>query len=201
MKKSHTLVLDLDQTIISGEKLEEYEEGDWIQKESKFAHATMPGYFIIFERPHLQEFLDFIFENFNVIVWTAASKDYALFIIEHIILKGNPRRKLEWIFFYYHCTHSEEQQHGLKNLKLLWENFKLPGINPETTFIVDDNEEVYALQPSRTIHIPPFEFTQEGSEEDVVLLSVINHLKGILKQSSVNTKKVTRDLRKRARLE
>ena len=40
------------------------------------------GHYKVFERPGLQEFLDYLFANFNVSVWTAASKSYALFIID-----------------------------------------------------------------------------------------------------------------------
>ena len=42
----------------------------------------MDGTYIICERPHLSDFMDWLFKNFNVSVWTAASKDYALFIIK-----------------------------------------------------------------------------------------------------------------------
>jgi hypothetical protein len=55
----------------------------------------MENYYIIFERPGLQQFLTFLFKNFNVSIWTAASKDYALFIIDKIIIAGNKNRKID----------------------------------------------------------------------------------------------------------
>lgn len=64
--------------------------------------------YIVFQRPHLQEFLDFLFSNFKVSVWSAASKDYVLFIINNIILKNKPTRQLEWIFFDEHCSISKK---------------------------------------------------------------------------------------------
>jgi TFIIF-interacting CTD phosphatase-like protein len=81
-KKKLNFILDLDQTIISGEPVEEYSIEKNKKKASKFRFETMENYYIIFERPGLQQFLTFLFKNFNVSIWTAASKDYALFIIK-----------------------------------------------------------------------------------------------------------------------
>lgn len=64
--------------------------------------------YIVFERPHLQEFLDFLFSNFKVSVWSAATKDYVLFVINNIIYRDHPERKLEWIFFDEHCSTSKK---------------------------------------------------------------------------------------------
>ena len=93
------LFLDLDQTIISAEASEDFNFVKHHKKIKKFHYENMEGYYLIFSRPNLQEFLDYIFKNFNVSVWTAASKDYALFIIDKIILKDLPERKLDYIFF------------------------------------------------------------------------------------------------------
>ena len=82
------ILLDLDQTLISAEASEDFDIDKHKERSKLFSWKDMDGYYIVFERPHLSEFLDYIFENFNVSVWTAASKDYALFIIEHIILAG-----------------------------------------------------------------------------------------------------------------
>jgi len=75
------LLLDLDQTVISAETMEEL--GPKQKKRAELFRADdMDGYYTVCSRPHLQQFLDYAFENFNVTVWTAASKDYALFIID-----------------------------------------------------------------------------------------------------------------------
>ena len=66
------------------------------------------NYYIIFERPGLQQFLTFLFKYFNVSIWTAASKDYALFIIDKIIIAGNKDRKIDYVFFSYHCGISKK---------------------------------------------------------------------------------------------
>ena len=89
-KKKKNLFLYIDQTLICACDLTEYKCGKNKKLDEKacnkiFRKIEMGKQYTIFERPNLQNFLDFIFENFNVSIWTAASKDYALFIINKII--------------------------------------------------------------------------------------------------------------------
>jgi len=163
--KSH-VILDLDQTVISAEAEKEYDPKKHKKKAKKFSSKDMDGYYIVFERPGLQKFLDFLFTNFTVSVWTAASKDYALFIIEKIILAGKSNRHLDWIFFYYHCDISKSIGKGSKDLALLWDHYKIPGYTKDNTVILDDYDEVHKTQPDNCIISPSFEFTNEGSEND-----------------------------------
>lgn len=169
----YNILLDLDNTLISAEALEEFpftQKG--IRKKAiQFAIHDMDGYYIVFERPGVQEFLDWLFENYNVSVWTAASKDYALFIIENIILT-KPERQLDYIFFSYHCDISKKMYSASKRLKLLFEKFNLPGYNEHNTLIVDDLGEVYKCQPNNAIAIKAFEILEEGSEKDTELVTI-----------------------------
>lgn len=160
------IILDLDQTIISAEADEEYDVEKYKEKSKKFSYKDMDGFYIVFERPGLQKFLSFLFANFNVSVWTAASKDYALFIIENIIIAGNKNRHIDWIFFSYHCDISKRLKNGTKDLSILWEDYSIPGYSKDNTVIIDDYDEVYDTQPDNCIIALPFEFTEEGSEND-----------------------------------
>lgn len=162
-------ILDLDQTIISAEATEEYDFKKNKAKSKKFVFHDMDGYYIVFERPGLQKFLQYLFDNYNVSVWTAASKDYALFIINKIVLAGNPHRKLDYVFFSYHCDVSSDKKKGTKDLSMLWDVYKLPGYSVENTVILDDYDEVHNTQPKNCIIAVPFEFTETGSEGDTFL--------------------------------
>jgi TFIIF-interacting CTD phosphatase-like protein len=117
-KTKLNIILDLDQTIISAESAEEYDKAKNKTKEKKFIFHNMDNYYTIFERPGLQIFLDYLFKNFNVSIWTAASKDYALFIIDNIILQNKKERQLDWVFFSYHCDLSRKLMIMMKFLKL-----------------------------------------------------------------------------------
>jgi len=170
-------VLDLDQTVISAEASEDIDFKKYKSKGKLFRSDDMDGYYMVYSRPHLQEFLDYAFKHFNVTIWTAASKDYALFIIEKIILNNNPDRKIDFIFFSYHCGISKKIKKYSKELCVLWDIYKLPGYNKENTVILDDYKaDVHKCQPNNCIIAPPFEFTNEGSENDSFLYDIIPHL-------------------------
>ena len=160
------ILLDLDSTLVSAIPTEEYDIKKNKQKAEQFTFWDMDGYYIVFERPGLQEFLDWLFANYTVSVWTAASKDYALFVIDKIIRK-NVSRKIDYMFFSYHCDWSNNEKNGTKNLKMLWDVFNIPGYTKDNTVILDDYvEDVYATQKGSCIISPPFEFTDKDSEKD-----------------------------------
>lgn len=184
-------IFDLDQTIISGEPREEYDFEKNKKKASKFRFEIMENYYIIFERPYLQQFLTFIFKNFNVSIWTAASKDYALFIIEKIIIAGNKDRKLDYIFFSYHCGLSKKyKKDSSKELSILWNKYKLPGYNENNVVIFDDYfEDVHKNQKENCIIAKPFEFKDEDSNKDKVLKILEKYLKEIVLKDPQNLKK------------
>lgn len=180
------VILDLDQTIISGEIFEKFvkdaEEFDQRyydrDKQVDFKYVDMDKDYVIYERPHLQEFLDWLFKNYNVSVWTAASKNYAMFIIEKIILKKKNRR-LDYVFFCYHCDISIELTDNTKDLSILWKKYKLKGYNKNNTIIIDDYDEVYNTQPKNCIQIIPFKFIKKGSENDDELIKIKEVIKSM----------------------
>lgn len=176
-KSKPNLILDLDQTLISAEASEELNFEKYKDKSKLFRSDDMDGYYMVYSRPYLQEFLDYAFSNFNVTIWTAASKDYALFIIEKIILNNQPERKLDFIFFAYHCDLSKKIKKYSKELCMLWDIHKLPGYDTKNTVILDDYKaDVHKCQPNNCIIAPPFEFTKEGSENDTFLKDIIPQL-------------------------
>ena len=57
----NNFILDIDQTIIASEELQSFDLGENIEKMRQYDYVKMNESFIVFLRPHLQEFLDFIF--------------------------------------------------------------------------------------------------------------------------------------------
>ncbi len=187
------VILDLDQTLISAIDYKEYTKKDKKRK-ALFKSHDMSDHYIVFERPGLQQFLDFLFENYNVSVWTAASRLYATFIIQDIILQNKPNRKLDWIFYSYHCDISQDETKsgGTKDLSLLWKQFKLKGFNSKNTVILDDYDEVYDTQPGNCIIANPFEVTENNSEKDQYL----QKLESVLKEHLHEGKSPAREVNK-----
>jgi hypothetical protein len=176
------VILDLDNTIINA--LDDKDRRKLpIEYSKKFVYADYIPFFRIYARPYLQEFLDFLFENFNVAVMTAAEKDYALFIINNFILT-KPERKLEFIFFRYQVDLSVELFGGMKDLRILWNTFKVNNFYPSNTVIIDDLDLVYQANPYNTLRIPGFSIVDEDtgkpnfeSAKDKELLNMMEQLK------------------------
>ena len=180
------VILDLDQTLISAEATEEYDAIKNRKKAKKFSSTNMESFYVVFERPGLQEFLDFLFEEFDVSIWTAASKDYALFVIEHIIIAGKPNRTLEWIFFSYHCDISKKYKGHTKDLTVITDVYKIPGYSLDNTFIIDDYDEVYNTQKENCVIAPAFEFEDDNSDKDKFLVELKTALKKYKKAGDIN---------------
>jgi TFIIF-interacting CTD phosphatase-like protein len=155
------VLLDLDNTIINA--LEEHErEKIAIEFQNQFDYKDMLGYGMrVYARPGLPEFLDFLFEHFNVSVFTAAEQEYALFIVNNFLLT-KPKRKVHHILFRYHVDIGLQRYNGMKDLRLLWHIFKLPNFYPCNTVIVDDLDDVRTSNPDNTIVIKAFDVAKDG---------------------------------------
>ena len=192
------IILDLDETLINANpmtdfnvkdyekrflpKLDELSDKDVIEP---FERHNMDDYYMVFERPHLQKFLDYLFSNFRVSVWTAASQSYALFIIEKIILADKPLRHLDYIFFSYHCGVSKKFAKKSKALHIFWDKYNLSGYNAENTLIIDDNKEVYETQPKNCIIAKEFTIDNDDADKDVFLIELIPKLQHVKNQGVI----------------
>ena len=188
------LVLDLDNTLISSISTREMKKIKSIDKR-KLQYKDMDSYYRVFYRPHLKEFLDYAFENFNVTVWTAASRDYAAFIIDNILLntsskntkgtrkkqKTHPTRQLKMFFYDDNCDQSQDMydKESPKDLKYL---YHFDGYHPCNTIIIDDLYEVYQANPKQTIRAVYFDAKKEVSEKDTFLLDAMKRLEEIKEQ-------------------
>lgn len=182
-RKKFNLFLDLDQTLIYSIPTEDFNFTKDSDRLMKFSYYNMEDMYLVVQRPYLQEFLDFVFANFNVSIWTAATKDYATSIIEKVILvPEKPERKLEFVFFSYHCDISDKISRHSKFLKILKDNFHLLQFSTDNTVIVDDLNEVQKSQPSNCIVAPEFIFTNGNPEKD----DFLQRLTGILREKMGN---------------
>ena len=170
------VVLDLDATLISAQSLDKYDREANRKKAAKFEKSyQMDNFYQIFGRPNLDIFLDFLFSNFRVAVWTAASQLYALSVIENFILT-KPSRKLEFVMFDYHNEDAMKRGRGTKDLDLL-KNFYGMDLNDRDVIIVDDYDEVCKVNKKKSIRSRFFEYSKRGSENDKFLLTIIPKLK------------------------
>jgi len=160
------VLLDLDNTIICAVEKQYYDAEKFKSLDENLYFKDFGKYYRIYERQGLQSFLNFLFENFNVSVFTAASKDYALFIVNNFILRNRPDNKIQWMFHSYHTTISEAKYHSYKDLRLLWETIP-ETFTPDNTVIIDDLKQVKKANKQNCINVKAFEVYNEDKKSVV----------------------------------
>ncbi len=86
-EKKYTLVIDLDETLIHSDFDNELKEN--YQKILQFTHEGETIMFSLFVRPGLQDFLNYIKERFEVVIFTASRKEYADCILNYLDPENN----------------------------------------------------------------------------------------------------------------
>ena len=186
------IILDLDNTIIHSIS---YDRMKFVPKNLEVENKDI-GDFITYRRPHLDRFLNFLFANFNVGVYTLGSRDYAEDIVWNFI-QDVPNRKVDFIlsredeivnkslekYKYFNLT---------KNLNYIWNDLKIYDYYPCNTFIIDDNPYVKMSNQVNTIHIKKFEVLRDDNTfntdctYDNVLLEITRELMRLKKEYEGN---------------
>lgn len=184
------IILDLDNTIICSLSPDQIKDITKSEKEYlktlQYKSMKTGKYldFRVYYRPHLKEFLLFLFQNFNCAVFTAADMAYGVFIVNEIIYKCVPQelRKLDFILHNDHTTISEKKYNGVpKKLKMLWDDYKIPGYNKNNTILLDDLDDTfYGNTKGLVLRVKPFECLNEKGDDNF-LLFLIERLKRELK--------------------
>lgn len=160
------LILDIDETLL-------YADKEGLERLADF----YVGNYRIYLRPHLQTFLDYAFENFDVAVWTSSSASYATKIVNRLL---SPGQMLEFLWCRGRCTRrfdEEEQTHyWLKNFKKLKKRYRL-----EQVLVVDDTPQKHERNYGNLVRIS--EFT--GNEDDDALLRLIPYLEQLKEVENV----------------
>lgn len=183
-----TVIWDLDNTLLSAEPSDEFPFFD-PEVQKRLAPLGRPydmdGIYVIYERPGLQKFLDWVFKYFNVCVWTAATKDYCTFICREILIpKGKKNRQIPWTFFSYHRKRSSKRfgKGHPKDLRLLWDVYQIPGLTPRNCFIVDDHKQVKLCQPDNAVVAPEWECLDKGAADDKYFVKLKKGMEAYLKK-------------------
>ena len=83
--KKYNILLDLDQTLIASEQVGKISTRSLANYKKMFESHTMPGEYVIFARPHLQSFLDFLFGHVSKIILTIFTSFKRLFLAQHFL--------------------------------------------------------------------------------------------------------------------
>lgn len=154
------IYLDLDETLIYSIDIRSKKNILTPPDVSNFTYHNFDNEYLILERPGLQPFLDWLFENFNVSVWSAASPDYVDFIVKYIIIGKNKNgsRKVKRVLNSKNCEKSQliYGDDCLKKLEMLWQFYKLSNHNADNTILLDDLWLNVKAQPENSLRIKKF---------------------------------------------
>ncbi|KAK9766745.1 hypothetical protein K7432_003972 [Basidiobolus ranarum] len=131
----------------------------------------------IYLRPFVPEFVDFILENFSVLVWSSAMPDNVNRMVLHVFQQRHSLLINAWNRTHLRLSQSNyyRKVKVVKDLSWVWE--KYPHWNSTNTILIDDSEHKGQLQPHN--HICLREFVK-GDENDKELLNVKSYLEDIL---------------------
>ena len=106
-------------------------------------------------RPYLKEFIDFCFEYFdNVIVWSAGKKKYVEKMCDLMFTERHKQPLL--IYNYDDCEIHDD--YIRKPLKKLYDDPRTKGkLNAANTYVIDDRDDTFAINPQNGVLIPEYE--------------------------------------------
>lgn len=175
-----TTVLDIDETLIHALTVSEMPANLDTSNHLTFVMDDNkdPDPYVIIARPGLYKFLDTLFKHSKVCIWTAASQDYATWIINNVLSKdasGNTvHRELPLSIFSNHCDISYDVKDGHKVLSCFFDEFKLPDLDPvdfnenDIFVLFDDSKAAYTSnkrepQIHKCFRIKAFEVEDDGT--------------------------------------
>lgn len=125
-------------------------------------------------RPYLKDFLDFIFIEFDVIVWTSMSRENALKLVQ--IFFKNHNRRLKHVFTRDDCKVEPNSYIGYKNIKLV--TFMFPQYTKKDIVCIEDTTEKYKNDKDNILLVDEFVGDKTDNELNVVILKLRKYLDG-----------------------
>lgn len=164
------LILDLDECLFHSVHKSQASEMSYDFYKDSF--DVLNGMYRTMFRPHLQEFLEFAFENFDVAVWTAAGEDYANDIVDKM---GIDKSKLMFFYTERNCTPKYDYGDGWGMGHLVYKKnigkLRKKGYDMNQVLMVDDKPE-HIDSYGNVIKIKPF----YGDSNDKELLKLMKYL-------------------------
>lgn len=139
----------------------------------------------VHKRPNLGPFLDYIFKNFYVMVWSSAQPVNVRKMVDTAFPKEYKKAlRAVWARDMFGLTPRQYNAKvtTYKNLDRVWA--ALPGPtegskwNQYNTVLIDDSKEKARAQPYNHVEMPPW-FNKAEEKNDKVLLEMVEYLEGL----------------------
>jgi TFIIF-interacting CTD phosphatase-like protein len=155
------LVLDLDETLIHARSRGE--------TDLPWPPQRQVAHFRVYLRPGVQTFMNEVLDRFAAVgVWTSASSDYAVAMLDRIVA----RDRLRFIFARDRCTPRRDvdldEHYWVKDIRKL-DGF---GFDPRQILFVDDKARGLERSYSNLVAVPPF----LGDPDDRLLGKLLGYL-------------------------
>lgn len=158
MSHKKLLILDIDETLLHASEVSLGRDPDYLV-----------GKYFVYKRPHLEKFLNFCSQNFELAIWTTATKAFAYEIVEKIFEKDT---NLSFVWSEEKCTYVKDattaEYHFLKNLIKV----KNKGYSLDHVIMVDDTPEKLKKNYGNLVRVNAF----LGDENDEELLKLMLYL-------------------------
>jgi ubiquitin-like domain-containing CTD phosphatase 1 len=157
-KDKKLLVLDIDYTI--------------------FDHRSTVDNVFILKRPYLDEFLEAVYEFYDIIIWSATSMKWIEAKMTEIGVLSNPKCKITALFDKGAMITVNDPKYGvidIKPLAVIWGKFP-QYYNAKNTIMVDDLRRNFLMNPENGLKIRPFCHAQLARETDKELLYLKEYL-------------------------
>eukprot|EP00510_Aplanochytrium_minuta_P000542 CAMPEP_0184012876 /NCGR_PEP_ID=MMETSP0954-20121128/4690_1 /TAXON_ID=627963 /ORGANISM="Aplanochytrium sp, Strain PBS07" /LENGTH=276 /DNA_ID=CAMNT_0026292981 /DNA_START=411 /DNA_END=1241 /DNA_ORIENTATION=- len=116
---------------------------------------------MIYFRPHHKDFIDLLFKNFDIVIWSSARQGNIDDMIA-ALFTNKQKKKVKMVYNQDHCTYIGDHPDVpnkplfLKELSRLWEKFG----TPKNTLMLDDSPLKASRNPAYTaIHPKPWSHT------------------------------------------
>ena len=170
------IVLDLDETLISASLTPP------VKYDYKFTLNPSSEVYYLCKRPHLDLFLKFIFKKFKTVnIWTAATRVYALKVIEFIFTPTQLKR----LGFIKTRDDLKIKKDGSYTKPLHTVFNKQGAIKDFNTLMIDDRRSVSSDNLGNTIIVPAFKASSPKAMQDRALAQLIIVLNGVLEHKEI----------------
>jgi Dullard-like phosphatase family protein len=152
------VILDLDETLVYAS-----------EEHLGYEHDFEVSHYLVYKRPYLREFIDFVLENFRVAIWTSSGEDYAAEVVNCIF---GGKDKLEFVWARNRCVRRFDpkmfEQYFIKDLKKV----RRLGYSLDHILMIDDTPKKLMRNYGNLVRVSPF----EGDRRDEELLDLMPYL-------------------------
>lgn len=163
------LILDLNGTLVSRTRFRTRHNGMYV-------------------RPYQDEFLDYVFDNFCVMVWSSA-QPHSVNSMCALFEQYRKQLTLTWDRTTFGLSKSayHEKSLTIKDLEKVWAAFDGQPYDATNTILLDDSPKKAVLQPYNSIHLREFNHKSSSFQQygECELLHVMRYLEQLRLQSNV----------------